>query len=222
MLPTFEDKPDHAGFRDIEGHRYGRWLVLGYGGILRGKNQGYASWYCRCACGTMRRVKSHNLLSGQSRSCGCIHLEAVSTHGKSRTKIYSSWLHMIRRCRDPKDYSYRLYGARGIEVKFRDFAEFYREVGDPPSSLHTIDRIDNGGHYEPGNVRWATRVEQIHNRGPMPGSRMLKMDGREMSLANWARELGMSRQTLWARLKKGWDLKTALSTKLGEKPSRPS
>jgi hypothetical protein len=74
---------------------------------------------------------------------------------------------MKTRCYNPKNAkSYRYHGARGIKVCdewLHDFDAFYIHVGEPPTPLHTIDRIDVNGHYEPGNVRWATQYEQMQN-----------------------------------------------------------
>jgi hypothetical protein len=87
-------------------------------------------------------------------------------HGMWNTKEYRAWNHMIARCHRPNCQSYKHYGARGIKVcsKWRDFKEFYKEVGSAPTPEHSIDRINVNGDYEPGNVRWATLKEQRNNR----------------------------------------------------------
>lgn len=71
---------------------------------------------------------------------------------------------MCRRCRNPKNRSYRWYGARGIRVLYMSFGHFLLDVGPKPSAKHSIDRIDNDGNYEPGNCRWSTAAEQCHNK----------------------------------------------------------
>jgi hypothetical protein len=74
---------------------------------------------------------------------------------------------MIQRCTNPRRKKYPNYGARGItvcEYWKNSFAAFLSDVGRRPTPRHSIDRINNDGNYEPGNVRWALPVEQAHNR----------------------------------------------------------
>lgn len=77
---------------------------------------------------------------------------------------YTAYTSAKGRCNNPNNNRYKDYGGRGIEFRFTDFEEFYAEVGDKPSPKHSLDRIDNDGHYEKGNVRWATPIEQGRNR----------------------------------------------------------
>lgn len=74
---------------------------------------------------------------------------------------------MRQRCYNPKHGKFPLYGARGISVCAlwrRDYAAFLGHVGRAPTAAHSLDRIENNGHYEPGNVRWATATMQANNR----------------------------------------------------------
>lgn len=73
---------------------------------------------------------------------------------------------MIDRCDNYSHSSYKNYGGRGIKVDktFYDFNIFIKHIGDKPSTTYSLDRIDNNGHYEPGNVRWATRELQNNNK----------------------------------------------------------
>ncbi len=119
---------------DISGLRYGRLLVVAYDSP--GKNGG-SVWLCRCECGAEVKVKSSNLRSGSTRSCGCLASEwasalgsnrefvrkraaKVTAHGHSRrgvkTPEYRTWLGMKRRCYDEKYKDFPNWGGRGIKV----------------------------------------------------------------------------------------------------------
>jgi len=100
------------------------------------------------------------------------------THGLTRHPLYPCYSGMIARCYNPKAPNYRWYGGRGIKVCNRWLygdddtdkigLEYYIEdigkLGPKPSPKHSLDRIDNDGHYEPDNVRWATQKDQLKNR----------------------------------------------------------
>ncbi|WP_299074930.1 AP2 domain-containing protein [uncultured Paraglaciecola sp.] len=88
-------------------------------------------------------------------------------HGKVKTRIYYCWHNMKTRCDNSKCDSYPTHGAKGIsyDPRWSDFAEFYKDMGMPPSDTHTLDRIDGSGNYEKDNCRWATSSQQAMNRG---------------------------------------------------------
>ncbi len=89
--------------------------------------------------------------------------------GAYRTVEHRAWRNMQSRCYDPSSEDWKNYGGRGIKVWagwVNNFPAFLTHIGLRPSADLTLDRINNDGNYEPGNVRWATRLEQRHNRRP--------------------------------------------------------
>ena len=96
------------------------------------------------------------------------------THGESlcgsNTVEYRAWCRMRARCNNPKQRDYRYYGARGIKVceRWNDYRNFLADMGRRPSPKLSLDRIDNDGHYEPGNCRWTTQSEQVRNQRHRP------------------------------------------------------
>lgn len=149
------------------GQRYGRWKVLRASATYVKRGVRYPRWVCKCSCGIIKSVLAWNLASGKTRSCGCLSRMAAYKHGQWKTRIYSLWVGMLSRCKYPNVMHYREYGGRGITVceRWKTFANFYDDMGDPPSARHSLDRYPNRhGNYEPGNVRWATMKEQNRNK----------------------------------------------------------
>jgi hypothetical protein len=105
--------------------------------------------------------------------------------------VYNIWAMMRQRCTNPNAANYANYGARGITVcdRWRTFAAFYADMGDPPSPKHTLDRIDLAGHYTPQNCRWADVETQQNNRSN--GVRITAF-GLTLSPPQWARRTGLS------------------------------
>lgn len=202
MPPTF----------DITGQRFGRLTVV----RRDGSEGGRSAWVCRCDCGKEMRTLLIRLRSGNTRSCGCLGPDITSarntTHGFTSQRgpkhpLVSIWASMLTRCTNPHAASYPHYGGRGIRVceQWRDLAAFVAdieaEIGARPSMRHSLDRINNDRHYEPGNVRWATRSMQRRNsRSPL---RLITIGGRTMSQTDWARETGVPLSTIRTRLRRG-------------------
>lgn len=125
----------------------------------------------KCDCGTEFKTDKYKIKHGHTQSCGCLQKKRASesakvkavTHNKSYSREYTSYWAAHTRCNNSNHHNYFNYGGRGIEFRFKSFEDFYKEIGDRPENT-TLDRINNEGHYEIGNVRWATTSQQACNR----------------------------------------------------------
>jgi hypothetical protein len=138
-----------------------------------GKGDGRLLWWCLCKCGKQRTVRGEDLRSGNTKSCGCNQraaaIAACTTHGAcvgGKTKEYRAYIQAKVRCTNEKasGEKWKHYGGRGIQFRFTSFPEFYAEIGPAPSPQHSVDRIENNGHYAIGNIRWADKITQSQNR----------------------------------------------------------
>jgi hypothetical protein len=188
------------------GTRFKRLVVLGVGPDRKEAKRRRAQSRCLCDCGRETLVTNRNLLVGCTKSCGCLAKERASNwrkkHGLHATGTYSSWSAMMKRCYNPKSFGYRIYGGRGIKVcdRWHDVLNFVADMGERPEGM-SIDRINADGDYEPGNVRWATCVEQNNNRR---GVSRFDVFGGSLSIGEMSARSGVKHATVAARLKRGW------------------
>lgn len=127
---------------------------------------------------------------------------------------YRSWAAMKVRCDQKNSTHYARYGGRGIsyQEEWKSFENFLADMGTMPEPQMELERIDNNGNYCKENCRWATRKEQTRNRGGSRATRLYTFDGKTMCIADWAKEIGITPQSLQKRLNKGWPLELALSS----------
>lgn len=164
---------------DYTGEKFGAWTVLGKTGHRKRSHDVYK---CQCKCGFIKESLITDIKSCNKIGCKQCALKKLKKHEMSGENIYSVWVSMIQRCTNKLNYAFARYGGRGIKVCDRwrsSFENFLNDVGKRPEG-YQLDRICNDGHYEPGNVRWASSKENNpYNKGDrykdeLPGQRFGK------------------------------------------------
>lgn len=170
-------------------------------------------WKCSCACGGIRSVPANNLKNGHAKHCGCEKRVKVMVNGWSESKEYKAWVAARDRCSNPKSQSFKDYGGRGIKMCKEwdgDFFAFLKHIGPSPSRKHTLDRHpDNDGNYKPGNVRWATTLEQNNGRR---GLTSVQWKGKQYTITRLAKLVKLPRYVLNERLRHGWSIEDSINT----------
>lgn len=199
-------------FKDLTGQTFGRLTV-----VRRVEGGNSTMFLCACSCGNTKIIASSSLSNGATTSCGCFFTEVMTTHGQTvgrkKAPEYRAWQDMWARCTKPSHPSYSFYKDRTPPDDWKDFTVFLAHVGPKPSPNHSLDRTDNTKPYGPGNVRWATKIEQDSNKST---NHYLTHNGKTQTMSQWARDLGMKLETLTGRINhRGWSVEKALSTPVG-------
>lgn len=205
--------------------RFGRLIALSQDHKDAKKNW---LWLCQCDCGKTKVIRRSNLVSGFTKSCGCLLQEYQRTskikHGLSKTRFYHIWSGMYRRCYKSYNTAFYKYGAKGITVyeewhRFQGFMddmyESYKkhceEFGEKNT---TIDRIDGTKGYYPENVRWATYKEQANNKIlNVKNQRITDIDGKEISINDFLKKYNLTYAKYKYRLSRGHSLEEVISNK---------
>lgn len=192
---------------NLSGQKYGMLTVLSM--CEERTASGKVKWNVVCDCGTHKAINGSHLVNGWVKSCGCTRADNVrkkcQTHGMAGTREHRIWVGMKQRCFNEKNPNYHQYGGRGITTgdRWKDsFENFYADLGPAPTELHTLERRDVDGIYEPNNCYWATRAEQANNTR---GNALVEYKGKTHTMAELSKmpevvENGISYQILYTRI----------------------
>ena len=196
-----------AAVEDLSGRRFGRLTAISFADLNKHR---MSLWLCRCDCGNFAHVSRPQLIRGRSKSCGCLHHDAVTKHGHSATRspTYSSYQSIRSRCLNPSAAGYERYGGRGIKVCARwlegedgrsGFECFLADMGERPPRT-TIERGDVNGNYTPSNCHWAGLKAQSLNRRDV---RVVTYRGERLSVFAACKKAGVHYGTALNRLNRG-------------------
>lgn len=187
----------------------------------------------KCVCGKNKSMQLSQFYNKNVHSCGCVGSPKGKDnnryiHGMSRTRIFGVYRDMINRCYDKSDISYENYGGRGIKVcpewtgeqGVENFSEWAYANGYDENAQRgkcTLDRIEVDKDYSPNNCRWVDSLTQANNKR---NNNYYTIDGVTKTLSEWCREYGnLCVQSVYARLKRGMDIKTSLTKPMRKKVS---
>lgn len=150
--------------RNLLNKKFGSLIVLREDVIKGGKTR----WLCKCDCGNETVVSTSDLVTKNTKSCGCNKHKikhGALVDGEIPTE-YSTWKSMIERCENPKRKEYKYYGGRGIKVcnRWKDYLNFIVDMGEKPHPEYTLERVDNNGDYSPKNCIWTDWATQSINK----------------------------------------------------------
>ena len=192
---------------DLVNKRFDKLLVLKVSHIKNGS----IYWLYRCDCGNEVVVRGSNLRGGLTMSCGCLHIEKITTHGMSKSKIYRKIQQAEQRCNNKNNASYKDYGNRGIRFlwgSIRDAVDdlkesYFDHVNRFGEDDTTLERIDVNGNYCKENCRWATQKEQQNNTRR---NHFINVNGEQLTLAQASEKYNINYNTIKLRLRNGRDI----------------
>lgn len=194
--------------KDRTGQVFGKLTVLCKGEpYVRPSGTKVVKWHCKCECGNTVDVRTNSLTSGETTSCGCYVAERLrkvnTTHGQSikgakHKYLYTTWLAIKQRCFNPNNTRAYRYSEIGITM-YKPWVDNYKafedyvisNLGERPKN-YSIDRIDNKGHYVPGNIRWASVSQQNANREfDCPGVNWIASENK------WRAQISVDNKTIY-------------------------
>lgn len=204
-----------GAFKDLTGKKFGKLTVMSHAGFVLSKGgTKFQIWECVCDCGGKKTCKTINLTTGRNTSCGCNQSRGRPKHGLYYHPLRTTRASIIQRCENPNNTHYEDYGGRGISIcrEWREslpaFVDYMISLGWTKYCGESIDRIDNNGNYEPGNVRFASKNTQARNTRR---NRVVELNGESKTIAEWSEVLGVPYGRIQTRLFRGWSPERALT-----------
>jgi hypothetical protein len=209
--------------QDISNRRFGRLIAIKLAFVKPLKRGTLHFWLCKCDCGKEKSISKQKLLSGETKSCGCLQRDTAkrdsTTHGLAGHPLWSLWRDIRNRCYNPKVNSYHLYGGRGVamcEEWRNDFMAFYNwAIGNGWKPGLQIDKDKKAREigvepllYSPERCEFVTPKENNNNRR---SNVYIEFNGETKTVAQWSELYGMSQHLVSARLRRGWPIEQALT-----------
>lgn len=197
---------------DLTGKKFGKLTAIKRVGKSK---QGRYLWLCKCECGGEKVVVHSDLVTGNTKTCGCVITN--TSHGMSRSKLYKKWTDIKMRCYNPKNKNFKNYGQRGIKMceewknDFSSFAIWAMQNGyddSAPRGKYTIDRIDVNGDYTPENCRLVDIQTQERNKR---NTYYAKYNGKNIPVAALCAELNLQYQAVYLRIVRGEPIESAVT-----------
>jgi hypothetical protein len=198
--------------KELIGLKFERLTVL----CLSVRNaNGKQQWECVCDCGNKKIISEYRLITGVTKSCGCIHREQLvkrnTKHGLYNHELYPIWTDIKQRCNNLDHQSYENYGGRDITIckRWTKFEVFLRDIGEKPFLGAELDRKDNDGNYQPGNVKWVTRTTNQRNKRT---NHKLTYKNKTLCMSEWVELTGITESAIRNRLRSNWSIDKILTT----------
>lgn len=183
--------------------QFGRWTVISFDKRQAGK----PFWICRCLCGIERSVVQGNLITGTSKSCGCLGKEngliQKTKHGLSYEPIYNVWRGMKDRCSSKNHASYKNYGGRGISIckEWKNDASVFLKwaMQNGYKKGLQLDRRNNDKDYCPENCRFIVSRKNVLNQRRIISSNKSGYRGvyKRKNCEKWISNIGINKKVIY-------------------------
>ena len=172
-VPT--NKKPRSDIKDMSGEKFGRLTALNYVRTDAG-----TKWQCSCECGSTVTVGRHALISGATKSCGCLNIEVQKQKGTYYGETHLNLIfHYYKKSATKRKLDFNLTKDWMLELITKDCvycattptiesAPYKRKSINGIIACHGIDRVDSSLGYIEGNmVPCCSRCNQIKMDMPL-------------------------------------------------------